>query len=380
MRPAVLLFLLTACGTTPPAEYTIDTLPSGVIQVVNHAPSGWADTSGWKLVHDRTIVPPAEGDGSLGMIGSLGVGRDGAIYMFDPMDPVILKFNAEGDFVQRIGRNGDGPGEFRVGMFSIVGDTIAMQDAGSSRMVLFTTDGTPLGEWSGAFRAPDALPVRTDGAIATQVWLRDRAQTDLDQYPGRAWLYHRLDGTVLDTVRTPPVPKTLQWKVENERANFAITVPFAPDREFLLTRSGAVVWGDQAASRLIHSRTGEDTVRIIEFPGSTEVIPDAVRRKAYEEATGMHEWLAGIADLADVPTTYPRWLDIAMDGDRTWLRRPLSDGSYRWQVIDVEGRFLGEVPSPFEPNWRDQWVGDLVYHVATTEDGEPAVEVWRIVR
>jgi hypothetical protein len=246
--------------------------------------------------------------------------------------------------------------------------------------VLFRTDGTALGEWSGAFRAPDVLPVRTDGAIATQVWLRDRPETELDQYPGRAWVYHRLDGTVLDTVRTPPVPRTAMWRIQNERANFGITVPFAPYREMALTQSGTVVWGDQSASRIYFSRTGEDTVRVAEFPGESVAIPDSIRQMAYDEASEMHEWLAGIAKLEDIPTSYPRWLEMAMDGDRVWLRRPRADGTYRWQVIDAEGRYLGELPAPFEPNWRDQWVEDRVYHVTTTDEGAPAVEVWRIDR
>jgi hypothetical protein len=141
-----------------------------------------------------------------------------------------------------------------------------------------------------------------------------------------------------------------------------------------------VVWGDQSASRLYVSRTGEDTVRIIEFPGRSETIPDSLRRAAYNEANAMHEWLAGIARLEDIPTSFPHWSELVMDGENVWVRRALSDGSHRWRVIDAEGRFLGDVPSPFEPDWRDQWVGDLIYHAATTDEGVPAVEVWRIVR
>lgn len=381
MRCVAALLLLVACSdATDPTAYTIDTLPNGAVHVVNHAPSSWTDTNGWRMTLERTIVPPAQGEGSIGRIGSLGVGRDGMVYLFDPLDPVILAFGPDGEFRHRIGRNGDGPGEFRVGTFSVVADTIAMQDAGNSRMVLFATNGTALGEWPGPFRAPDVLPVRNDGAIATQVWLRDRPESDLDQYPGRAWIYYRLDGTPLDTVRTPPVPRTGTWRLRNERVDFGVTVPFAPTREMALTQTGSVVWGDRSASRLYFSRSGEDTVRIAEFPGAEVAIPDSIRRAAYDEASDAHEWLTGIAKLEDIPTSYPRWTEIAIDGDHTWLRRPLADGSYRWQVIDAEGRFLGELTAPFEPNWGDQWVGDRVYHVTTTDEGAPAVEVWRIDR
>jgi hypothetical protein len=381
MRRFAVLTLLTACADAPSATtYTIDTLPNGVVHVVNTAPAEWSDTNGWKLTLERTIVPPVEGEGSIGRIGSLGVDATGMLYLFDPLDPVILAYRTDGTFSHRIGRNGDGPGEFRVGTFSIVGDTIAMQDAGNSRVVLFRTEGTPLGEWSGTFRAPDVLPVRHDGAIPSQAWLRDRVQTPLDQYPGRGWVYYRLDGTPLDTVRTPPVPRTSMWKIENERANFGITVPFAPDREMQLTQAGTVVWGDQSTDRLIYSRSGEDTIRIVDFPGTALPVPDSLRSAALQDALDTHDWLQGIARLEDIPTSYPRWLELALDGERVWLRRPNADGTFRWQVIDAEGRYLGDLPAPFEPNWRDQWLGDRIYHVTTTDDGVPAVEVWHIER
>lgn len=381
MRRTIVWLLLAACAdANTTTTYTIDTLPNGAVHVVNHGPSGWADTNGWKLTLERTLVPPLQGEGSVGRIGSLAAASDGTLYLFDPLDPAILVFGPDGAFRRRIGRNGDGPGEFRVGTISLIGDTIAMQDGGNSRMVLFATDGTPLGEWSGPFRAPDMLPVRTDGAVATQAWLRDRTESDLDQYPGRAWIYHRLDGTPLDTVRTPPVPRSSQWRLRNERVDFGITVPFAPSREMALTSAGTVVWGDQSASRLYYSRTGEDTVRIAEFPGGVVKLPDSLRQAAYDEASDAHEWLSGIAKLEDIPTTYPRWIDLVAEGDHVWLRRPLGDGAFQWQVIDAEGRFLGEVPAPFEPRWGDQWVGDRIYHVTTTDEGAPAVEVWRISR
>ena len=379
-RFAPILALLAACADAPAATYTTDTLPGGIVHVVNQRPAEWIDTNGWKLVRERVVEPPIDGVGSIGRIGSLAVDASGMLYLFDQLDPAILAYNTDGTFSHRIGRNGDGPGEFRVGTFTIVGDTIAVQDAGNSRMALFRADGTPLGSWRGPFRAPDVLPVRTDGAVPTQEWLRDRQRSESDQYPGRAWIYYRLDGTAVDTVRVPPVPRGAMWRVENERVNFAITVPFAPSREMALTSAGTVVWGDQSSGRLVVSRSGEDTLMMIDFPGNDVAVPDSTRRAAYNEAMGKHDWLKGIARMEDIPKVYPRWLEIATDGASVWLRSANADGSHRWQVIDTDGRYLGDVPAPFEPDWRDQWIGDRVYHVSTTEEGSPTVEVWRIER
>lgn len=63
-----LLAFATACGGAAPRVATtrIDTLPNGVVRVDNVAPSAWSDTSGWRLVEERTIAP-ADGDpGELG--------------------------------------------------------------------------------------------------------------------------------------------------------------------------------------------------------------------------------------------------------------------------------------------------------------------------
>ncbi|MBP9897908.1 MAG: hypothetical protein KBF28_06030, partial [Gemmatimonadales bacterium] len=49
------------------ATAEIDTLPGGIIQVTNSGPTKWADTSGWRLVLEREIVPE---EGSPGEIGN----------------------------------------------------------------------------------------------------------------------------------------------------------------------------------------------------------------------------------------------------------------------------------------------------------------------
>src|SRR5690606_7779108 len=122
------------------------------------------------------------------------------------------------------------------------------------------------------------------------------------------------------------------------------------------------------------------TVRVTEFPTAEVSVPDSLRRAALDEALAKHEWLQGTATLASIPTSHPRWDFLMIQGDHVWLRRVLEDGSHRWLVFDAAGTLVGEVPAAFEPNWRDRWLEDRVYHLTTTDDGIPAVEVWRIDR
>ncbi len=65
-----------------------------------------------------------------------------------------------------IGREGDGPGEYRYGMFTIARDTLVVQDPNNSRFTTFNTDGDFIAThrsqccfWTSVF------PVMDDGSI-----------------------------------------------------------------------------------------------------------------------------------------------------------------------------------------------------------------------
>ncbi|MFC1595504.1 6-bladed beta-propeller [Gemmatimonadota bacterium] len=71
------------------------------------------------------------------------VGDNGWFYVPDLRLYDIAVFDGEGEFIRRIGRGGDGPGEFRsINVQRVTGDTISVFDFQNQRTTLMQLDGT----------------------------------------------------------------------------------------------------------------------------------------------------------------------------------------------------------------------------------------------
>jgi hypothetical protein len=145
-----LVALATACGgdrASPLATPLIDTLPGGIIRVINPGPTAWTDTSGWKLVETLRIR------GSLGDTTvlydpvSVALDGEGRIWVMDKSPMVIKVFANNGNLVRTVGRQGGGPGEFMAGSLAIVGGNVVVHDQNQGRTSVFDTAGRFLRSW-----------------------------------------------------------------------------------------------------------------------------------------------------------------------------------------------------------------------------------------
>ena len=76
-----------------------------------------------------------------GSVTDVAVLPDGRFAVFDRMEKQILLFDAAGSLVRRIGREGDGPGEFRApwALEAVGGVLVARQDSPSLTFTVFDT-------------------------------------------------------------------------------------------------------------------------------------------------------------------------------------------------------------------------------------------------
>jgi hypothetical protein len=103
-------------------------------------------------------------------IGSMAVDEEGGIYAFDSRVPALRHFDAEGEYIRTLGREGGGPGEYGewsdmfaqlhqlpgqlselqafVGALTVRRDgKIVLADLGNARLNLYEPDGTPAAHW-----------------------------------------------------------------------------------------------------------------------------------------------------------------------------------------------------------------------------------------
>ncbi len=76
--------------------------------------------------------------------GSVDIDKDGKIYVLDWKARQILVFNGEGKYLRRIGKKGQGPGEFQaVGAIKVLPtNQLAVYDSTLGRLSIFYLDGT----------------------------------------------------------------------------------------------------------------------------------------------------------------------------------------------------------------------------------------------
>lgn len=113
------LLVLVGCGDKGPKldAPIVTTLPNGAVEVKNSGPSGWVDTTGWKLVElYRVGGVDAEGLGAEELVDpqSVALGAAGGVYVADQKPAVIKQFGPDGGYIRSFGREGSGPGEFQV--------------------------------------------------------------------------------------------------------------------------------------------------------------------------------------------------------------------------------------------------------------------------
>ncbi len=117
-----------------------------VLRIEKIASYGWSDLSdstGPLSVNDRRL-----GAGMLGAAGGAVEGRNGSVYVVDPLNNKVVIFDKNGSFRHAFGRDGEGPGEFRNASRIVAGSdgSIYVWDFRLKRISHFTADGQNLSQ------------------------------------------------------------------------------------------------------------------------------------------------------------------------------------------------------------------------------------------
>lgn len=389
--PLVALLAAAGCtGRAPEAALgapTIDTLPDGVIRVTNQRPTAWTDTNGWRLVAERVIQPAEGSPGEFSDVTKLVADDDGNVYVMQIMPTTIKAFDASGNFLRTIGREGNGPGEFPDGMLALHRDTLLIQDPNNQRLTTYLTDGTLVGmARSQCCYFTSALPRLDDGSVLIM-------GPPPEGSVGVRLAYYRTrsDGTVIDTIRQPipAASDTPVWRAvrqtPNGQADVTIGVPGQPQNHSVWRGDGTMVVGNTGEYRLAIRRGFADTLRVIRAEAPQLVRTDAEREAMLERAIATQgplwgEALRAVARVDQIPVDRPRWSSVAVDrANRIWVGLP-GEGT-DVAVLDVfssDGVLLGRVPAPHPAILDGYWTRDRVFVRDTDDLGRPLVRVYRL--
>ena len=384
---AILLILtVPACTSdsrSPLATASIDSLPGGATRVTSAGATAWHDTTGWRFVAEGRIGGEPGTPGEIINPMMLDVDDEGRVFVVDQSPAAIKVFGPDGSLVRLIGRQGEGPGEYRAPFIALRGSRLAVHDPRLSRTSLFDTSGAFIRSWASACCYWTQPGFDRSGRIVIPLMSADA---------GTSVRYIRFDtlGRALDTLTVPQFREPKTWVVEEKGVRkMMVTVPLTPATVHELHPEGGLVIGWSGAYEVIRSRTGRDTAMVFTRVWTPRPV-DAGRRRALidgmiEQQRGdvARETLERIYRLGDVPTTLPAYNSFLLDqSDNTWVVTDSDSTRTELDVFAATGAFLGSVVAPFRVTGYSPaaWGRDALHVVGECDDGNPCVLRYRLVK
>lgn len=393
MAIVAILIATTGCGADAPgrAEWTasLDTLPTGVVHVMNVPPTGEIEPS-W-IIEPELRIGALEGDGPevFGEVKGIGPLPDGRIAILDAHAQEIRIFGPDGEYLRTLGGRGAGPGELENANGLLVGPDglIRVNDPANARLSFFHPDDGFVGSerleissygylWNAAIDADGrvhetAVVFRGDerwhlvktydaeGVWTDTTWVAPQEEEDLDSNPAL-------------------------WRYETDRGYRRAAVPFWPWDVRALDPRG-FFWEKAAHMndyRIVQMTFDRDTVMIVESGRPPLPVTPAERDSAIaalRERTGGQSF-----DWSRIPDEKPIVEHLVLDTDgRIWVRVAASDTVTTYDIFGRDGRLQGTAVTtmdlPLSARITDPVVvGDRFYALDTDEFDVPYVVQARI--
>lgn len=347
-----LCMVAPACGgdgaPTAAGEIVVDTLPGGVIHVLNPEAGSWGPGEGWRLEEELRIgTPDGEGLNAFGdMISSLALDPLGRVWVADQQSNDVRVFEADGRPVRRVGGTGRGPGEFLM-PFRIFPDDAGRMWVADVMNARFTVLDT-----AGAVLETHRRPHPSGGN--RPLWGFDGEgrllESDLRIVEGESReSILRLDPG-LAPVDTFPLPLTTDPRhlreFRMERGRIGIQVPYTPMGVVGVGPDHRLWTGWSDTFRLVERTLEGDTLRVVERVWTPEPVTAEHRAAALEEVAWYLE-AGGELDPGEIPASLPAFRDLLVDPEgRPWVvpaTGPRTAPWDRFHLFEADGRYLGEV-------------------------------------
>ena len=145
------LILMLACGAQEsPSEEVIDEPITTSEEYV------LPDADVYLTITDSIGIELGDSNYVFGAVGGVSISPEGDIAVLDLQKSCISLFSPEGEFIERIGRQGSGPGEFQFpqGMAFFPDGGLVVSDAMGGKLIYFNSDLEYESDLAGFFPAP----------------------------------------------------------------------------------------------------------------------------------------------------------------------------------------------------------------------------------
>lgn len=399
-----LLVLLAACGSdaartaglTVTRDATADTTH---LRVAGDVP----DSLVRRVTEEFAIAPGADDTTLFSNAAEVEVDGRGRIWVFDLTSTSLFLFRADGTLERRIGRRGDGPGEFTYAMGMVtLGDTgVAVWDPLAAKISFFDSAGTFRTSW----RSPAANFMTQEGLHADRrggFYLKRPVTAPREgEGIGRIGLAAaKPDGSLGDSLVPPDLPvMRYPYVAKGPRGSSSQAADHAPQYYWAWHPDGHFVVADGGKGEVTIVRPNTKPLTIHRTFAPVAIADEERRQEAARLTWDLRkvqpDWSLGDPPL---PTTKAPILGLhaARDG-RIWVRvaapseavpqavaasdtvRPVV--AFRtppvYEVYTPDGTFLGRVALPAGSQLKEA-DGDIVWLLSWNDDDVPAIRRMRV--
>lgn len=333
-----------------------------------------------ELRHDWTV---GEGDLLIGEVGEIVVDEHGVIFVLDTQLGEVQVLSPDGEWLRSIGREGDGPGEFREpnDLFLTHDGKVAVVQQMPSKIALLTKDGVALDD--------QTLPDATDGY---RLLLLGEASSN-GMVLTRAQFLPRENGELGTTVFLEAMTASGESLGEMYRTNGGIDMEHMTLRERDIDNV-TLYWTVTTDDRVAAVTTFDEyRIDVCGLDGSDlysirRDVPPRPRTQAEKDAAAdRYQMSINGRDVEILPEENARVVDglVARPEGGLWaiLRESpeierQADRVMRIDEFDREGHYLRQLilHGDVDPAIRDMYVrGDHLFVVASPNEGSEVAEV-----
>ena len=334
-------------------------------------------------------VSRSDPDADLSYVTSMDVDSRGRIYVGDWTNEQVTVFSPDGDILRRIGRRGEGPGEFRqVHIVQILpGDSLLVYDVALGRVSVFSPEADTVAytvnlgaasRWSSPYwlrRArtqPLFVAAYTRSYSPTDDPSQEASRTDIVRLLTLNGSLHR-DSVLL-------FPSKQHTVVRSEGSVFVLQNPFGRQGVLALSQGAKLLYGWTDSLVIYTYSLDGQLLGTLSYPyRPAPVTQQEIEDAASRGAVFGNEQAYRVALRRQAPDRWPAFRDFAVDDQgRIWVS-VLGPGGQSSEALIFSGvgQYLTSVTLP-QANDLKIVTGEFAYAVAKDELDVPSIVVYRV--